>query len=284
MNKILTSTIRWGSYPVILGSCAIAQLTVLYQQLPYWPWTPLIAALGIALVAVLEFIQPYDRTWLLDHDDTLVDIIHAFTSLSLIFSAVSIAEFARDLIPVSTVWPEDIPLVLQVVLVGFIIDFGLWAMHWLSHKSPFLWRLHALHHSSERLYWLNGERRHPLSALVLATPGITVALAVGASPNIIGTWLSIVSVHLAFQHANLDYSLGVFRKLLAVAEIHRWHHKRDYEDAQVNFGEFWLIWDHLFGTFLYKINSMPSNDVGMRDEMPTRYLAQLSWPFKATKR
>ncbi|WP_407938458.1 sterol desaturase family protein [Oceanococcus atlanticus] len=38
--------------------------------------------------------------------------------------------------------------------------------------------------------------------------------------------------------------------LLGVAELHRWHHKRDYEDAEVNFGEVWMIWDHLFGSFM----------------------------------
>jgi sterol desaturase/sphingolipid hydroxylase (fatty acid hydroxylase superfamily) len=37
--------------------------------------------------------------------------------------------------------------------------------------------------------------------------------------------------------------------LLGVAEIHRWHHKREFEDAQVNFGEFWMIWDQLFRSF-----------------------------------
>ncbi|WP_422822321.1 sterol desaturase family protein [Vreelandella nanhaiensis] len=34
-------------------------------------------------------------------------------------------------------------------------------MHRASHRIGWLWRLHAPHHSAERLYWLNGKRRHP---------------------------------------------------------------------------------------------------------------------------
>ncbi|EOY6419643.1 sterol desaturase family protein, partial [Pseudomonas aeruginosa] len=65
------------------------------------------------------------------------------------------------------------------------------------------------------------------------------------------------TVHLAFQHSNLDYSLGWLRRVIGVAETHRWHHKRDFEDAQVNFGEFLLVWDQLLGTF-YDSASKPS--------------------------
>ncbi|MBL4764555.1 MAG: sterol desaturase family protein, partial [Colwellia sp.] len=152
-------------------------------------------------------------------------------------------------------------------------------MHWLSHKNGFLWRLHALHHSSERLYWLNGERRHPLSALALALPGIAVVVILGAPPFIIACWLSIVAVHLSFQHANLDYSVGPFRKLLAVAEVHRWHHKREYKDAQVNYGEFFVIWDHIFGTYRHQVNGVRAGEVGMDEETPLKYFDQIKWPF-----
>ncbi len=206
MNKILIATIRWGSYPLIFGVCTFAQLAIALRNLPYWPFAPLIAAVGIILVACLERVQPYEAIWLNDHHDTKVDVLHAFTSLTLIFTSIEIVTVVREYIPVMVVWPVDIPIWIQVLVAGFIIDYGLWFMHWLSHRNDFLWRLHALHHSAERLYWLNGERRHPLSAVVLATPGISVVILLGASPMIIGCWLSIVAVHLAFQHSNLDYT------------------------------------------------------------------------------
>ncbi len=55
--------------------------------------------------------------------------------------------------------------------------------------------------------------------------------------------------HTGFQHANLDYTVGALRRWLGTAEVHRFHHKRDYSEAEVNFGEVFMIWDRLFGTY-----------------------------------
>jgi hypothetical protein len=168
-----------------------------------------------------------------------------------------------------------------LLFAGVIIDLGLYAMHRFSHRVAWAWRLHAIHHSAERLYWLNGERRHPVSAVLMASPGLATVVALGAPPHVISAWLALLSVQLAFQHANLDYRVGPLRRWLGVAEVHRWHHKREYEDAQVNFGEFFMLWDRLFGTFLDRPEPLAANDVGLREEtMPNGYLAQLAWPFR----
>lgn len=280
MQTFLASIIRVASYPMVFGLCTIALLSVASLNLSYWPWMPLISAVGITVVALLERIQPYEKQWLDDHGDTAVDVLHAFFSLTLIFTSVEMVTFLRTFVPITGLWPSHWPVWGQVLCAGAIIDFGLWFMHWASHQNLLLWRLHALHHSAERLYWLNGERRHPLSALVLAAPGITVAVMLGAPAIVIGCWLAMASVHLAFQHANLDYTVGPFRSLLGVAEIHRWHHKREYDDAQVNFGEFWMLWDHLFGTYRYQTNGVKAGEVGMPQLMPIRYFEQLAWPFQ----
>jgi hypothetical protein len=177
-------------------------------------------------------------------------------------------------------WPATWPVWVQLALVAVVFDLGLYAMHVLSHRWPWAWRLHAIHHSSERLYWLNGERRHPLSAGLMAAPGLATLSLLGARPVIVSAWLAVVAVHLAFQHANLDYRLGPLRRWIAGAETHRWHHKREYEDAQVNFGEFLLVWDRLFGTFAEPATTLGADDVGLRRrDMPASWLGQLRWPF-----
>ena len=281
----MRTLIRWGSYPLIFLGCAWLQYTLLAEAIPYWPFSALIAGLGIALIAILERVQPYEPDWNNDHGDTVVDVFHAAFSLTLIFAVVELVVLSRSLLPLpwddlQILWPHEWPLWTQILMAGAIIDFGLWFMHWLSHKNHFLWRLHALHHSSERLYWLNGERRHPLSAVLLASPGLLIAVFLGAPASVIGCWFAVIAVHLAFQHSNLDYSVGVFRQVIGVAEIHRWHHKREYEDAQVNFGEFWMIWDQLFRTFKYAKNGVRVGEVGMREDMPRRYWQQITWPFR----
>lgn len=276
----LRPVVRYGAYPLVFGTSAGLLLWIVTAGHPYWPWALLVSAAAILIVALLERVQPYEAAWLQDHGDTAVDVLHGAVSLGLIFSSIEIAAAARSILPIWHLWPSGWPAWWSVLVAGAIIDLGLWAMHRASHRSGFLWRLHALHHSAERLYWLNGERRHPLSALVLAAPGITLAVLLGAPPLAIGTWMAIVSVHLAFQHANLDFTLGPFRYVLCVAEIHRWHHKREYEDAQVNFGELWTFWDLLAGTFHHEQNGVRSGEVGLREQrMPTRYFAQLAWPW-----
>lgn len=182
-------------------------------------------------------------------------------------------------------WPNQASMWVQVLLAGAVIDFGLYVMHRYSHVQPFLWRLHMLHHSPQRMYWINGGRRHPVSALILAGPALAVLMILGATPIAVAAWLAILSIHLSFQHANLDYSLGPLRYVFCVAENHRWHHKREFEDAQVNFGEVWAIWDRLFSSYHDAKSAPRAGEVGLRDtRVPPTYLGQLAWPFMRSAR
>jgi len=47
----------------------------------------------------------------------------------------------------------------------------------------------------------------------------------------------------------------------------------------VNFGEFWMIWDLLFGTYRFPKYNLQAGEVGIREEMPKSYVAQIVWPF-----
>lgn len=276
--SLFTSIIRYTSYPVIMGLSLITLLEVASGRLAYWPYTPLIASIGIGSVALLEQIQPFENEWLTDHQDTIVDILHAAFSIGMIFITSELVTLFRHFIHLPSLWINHAPSWLQLICAGLIIDFGLWWMHWLSHRKRFLWKLHALHHSSQRLYWLNGERRHPLSALLLGAPGIICVTLMGAPTSVIGAWMGLTAIHLAFQHANLDYRLGVFKHVLGVAEVHRFHHK--HGSGRKNLGEFWMIWDHLFGTYHYEADPVQAGQVGLKTAMPTTYLKQLLWPFK----
>ena len=270
--------IRYGAYPVVFGLSALAVWLTIHNGTPAWPSFAMIAGLALFVIASMERILPYQIAWLDNHGDLGADILYAISSLGLLSLTAWALHSVRWDFP--SVWPDTWPTWIQLLLAGAVIDAGLYFMHRLSHHFDWLWRLHALHHSSERLYWLNGERRHPLSAFLLASPGIIVAVALDAPPLIISAWFTLLTVHLAFQHANLDYRLGPLRKLLGVAEIHRWHHKHEYEDAQVNFGEFWMIWDQMFGTFYDQKNGVKAGDVGLRSvDFPQRFFAQLRWPF-----
>lgn len=267
------------AYPLVFGSSVVAVLWLQPRPDLQWPGLALVALTGMLIVALLERALPYQHDWLHDHGDLAADITHALVNLAVLAGTALTLHALRVDLP--SIWPDAWPAWAQILLAGAIIDLGLYLMHRCSHRVGWLWRLHAPHHSAERLYWLNGERRHPLSAVLLAGPGLVTVVALGAPPTIVSAWLTLLAVHLAFQHANVDYRVGPLRVVLGVAEIHRWHHKREYEDAQVNFGEFWMVWDHLGGTFHDRPNGVVAGEVGLRDRsFPTGYLAQLRWPFR----
>lgn len=273
--------IRYGAYPGVMGSVVLALLMVLAGRLAAWPTFAIVAALGIAAVALLERKQPFEARWQVDHGDRRADAIHALVNLGLLSATAYLLHAFAAVLPNFGLWSRGWPLWVQALLAGAVLDLGLYVMHRVSHQWAWAWRLHAIHHSAQRLYWLNGERRHPLSALLMAGPGLFVAVALGVSPLAVTAWLTLLAVHLAFQHANLDYSIGPIRRWIGAAEVHRWHHKREYEDAQVNFGEFWMVWDRAFGTFLDTPGRVDADAVGLRDEVvPPNYAAQLAWPFK----
>ncbi|NUZ09083.1 sterol desaturase family protein [Piscinibacter koreensis] len=264
----------------------MAQIWLLRTGADYWPLSSIVVAVGLLCVALLERVQPFHRDWLHDHGDTVTDLWHSLVNLSMLQLTAAVAAPALDALlpPAWRVFPSEAPLLVQLAIVALVLDLSLYGVHLASHRSRWLWRYHAVHHSAERLYWLNGERRHPLHAVMMAAPGLTVLLASGVAPAVLAAWLGILTVHLAFQHANFDYTLGPLRGWIGGAELHRWHHKREFEDAQVNFGEFLLLWDRLFGTFYAEPRRVGASEVGLRDRaFPTSYARQLTFPFGADR-
>lgn len=52
---------------------------------------------------------------------------------------------------------------------------------------------------------------------MMAGPGLLVPGLLGTPALVVDGWFAILAVHLAFQHANLNYRLGPFRHVLGVA-------------------------------------------------------------------
>lgn len=256
--------VRYLAYPLVIGIVFIGAVTLAAAPGAAIA-LPILTLAGVLVIGGLERLSPYQHAWTKNHGDLLADVQYNLMGAVLIQASV------HFIYPLSAaalslgLWPSTWPLWASVLGVGVIIDFGLYWMHRWSHRSAILWRFHQPHHSPERLYWLNGERRHLVSALLLATPGLAAVALLGAPQAALAAWFAILPVHLAFQHANIDYTLGPFRRMLGVAEMHRWHHKRDYEDAQVNFGEVLLVWDWFFGTAHDDRRGVSADELGLRD-------------------
>jgi sterol desaturase/sphingolipid hydroxylase (fatty acid hydroxylase superfamily) len=171
-----------------------------------------------------------------------------------------------------------LPLWLQAALFMVVSDFLLYWIHRGFHGGK-LWKYHAVHHSSEDLDWISAARFHPIN-LFLGAVGVDVLLLVaGISPNVM-IWLGpFITAHSGFVHANLKWTLGPFKYVLAGPVFHRWHHTAIERGGSRNFAGTFPVWDVLFGTFYMPKNELP-DAYGVADkDFPQSFGAQMLYPF-----
>ena len=244
---------------------------------------------GVGLVLLLfERILPYRPEWNETQGDVGTDLLHlALTQITLsrLLEAGLLTLLAAGTIRISawaggSIWPNHWPLLVQLTVALLGTDLIRYWLHRATHTIPLLWRFHAVHHSPDRLYWLNASRFHPLDE-VLHTLPVTIPLALaGADARILALYFVFSGLHGLFQHANIELRLGPLNYVFSMAELHRWHHSRDVEEANKNFGNNLILWDLVFGTF-YHPRDRDAPPVGIHGlEMPRSYLGQILSPIQ----
>jgi sterol desaturase/sphingolipid hydroxylase (fatty acid hydroxylase superfamily) len=81
-------------------------------------------------------------------------------------------------------------------------------------------------------------------------------------------------------HANLNWTLGPFKYVLATPVFHRWHHTSLERGGNTNFAGTFPIWDIMFGTFRMPKGELPDNYGVDGEPLPTEFTGQLAYPFK----
>jgi sterol desaturase/sphingolipid hydroxylase (fatty acid hydroxylase superfamily) len=174
---------------------------------------------------------------------------------------------------------SQLPLWVQALLFLVASDFMLYWLHRMFHGGEF-WKYHAVHHSSEELDWISAARFHPINLIIGTISVDVVLLMAGISPNIM-LWVGpFTTFHSAFVHANLNWTLGPFKYVLATPVFHRWHHTPLEEGGNTNFAGTFPLWDLLFGTFRMPAGRLPENYGRDETGMPTEIVGQLVFPFR----
>nr|MDT0663767.1 sterol desaturase family protein [Micromonospora sp. DSM 115978] len=163
--------------------------------------------------------------------------------------------------------------VLALLVVGDLI--GYWT-HRLFHRRPRLWRVHAVHHSSVDLDWLSSVRVHPLNDAVTVFAQSLPLLLLGFEFGSLGALAAVLTLYSIFVHANLDWSFGPFRYVVASPVFHRWHHTSEQEGLDRNFAGLLPVWDVLFGTFYLPRDRQPMKFGVLGDPLPEGPLGQLA--------
>jgi len=115
----------------------------------------------IAIAFLLEHIVPFDTAFNKSYGDRARDFYHALINEASNVLGIMLVPVLAGFITISSIWPTDLPLWVQLVLAIFIADIGITLVHYASHRIDVLWRLHAVHHSIKRMYGFNGLMKHP---------------------------------------------------------------------------------------------------------------------------
>ena len=182
------------------------------------------------------------------------------------------------------------PAYLQIIAALLLAEFFIWFNHFARHKIQTLWFFHAVHHSQKQLNVFTDDRAHIVDLLVgsLLTfiPFFIFDVSNLYAVIVIGIYKPI---HNRFIHSNLKINLGWLGWLLTSPQFHRVHHSIDPVDADKNFGVYFSIYDHLFGTAsksrdIYPETGIadsrfPTEDKVRLSQLPKNWFVQMAYPF-----
>jgi len=240
-------------------------------------------------LACLERVFPWHRSWLHSQGDLRTDIGLILTNTVLLGLATPTVLFLGAWLGAALsgaigtgLWPTGWPIVLQLALALVIAEFIEYSVHRSFHEIPGLWRFHATRHSAPRLYWLNAARFHPIDLFLVGACKIIPLAVLGAGVEVFGLVNLFSAVHGAYQHANLPVRVGPLNWIFSMTELHRWHHSRQIEEANQNYGGNLAVWDVLLGTRFLPKDREPPEATGMEDmpAFPMGFVANLAAPFR----
>jgi sterol desaturase/sphingolipid hydroxylase (fatty acid hydroxylase superfamily) len=139
--------------------------------------------------------------------------------------------------------------VLLYVLAFIFLDFSGYWSHRISHEINIFWNRHIIHHSSEEFNLACALRQSVSEIFTLFTIFLLPAACLGIPPKIIQT---IAPIHLFLQfwyHTTLIGKMGWLEKIIVTPSHHRVHHAINQVYLDKNFGQIFIFWDKIFGTF-----------------------------------
>ena len=178
---------------------------------------------------------------------------------------------------------QNLSLGVQIILILLIQDIYMYWVHRCFHSAK-LWKVHAVHHSTKQLEWFSTARFHPINIWLQFTIADALVLALGFSPMALAVMVPFNAFYSAFVHANLNWTFGPFRYLLASPVFHRWHHTMLIEGRDKNFAPTFPFLDVLFGTFYMPKGKLPEK-YGVEDKaLIDNFWVQLIYPFRRSKK
>ena len=173
-----------------------------------------------------------------------------------------------------------LPWGVQLVLLLLVADLCGYASHRWLHASPRLWPIHAVHHSSTQVDWLSAGRVHPLNDVVTRLAQSVPIVLIGFDPAIVAAYVPLLIFYAVLVHANVGWTFGPLRYVLASPVFHRWHHAAEAEGLNRNFAGMFPFIDLVFGTFHMPLDRSPARYGIPEGDVPESMWGQLAYPFR----
>jgi len=120
--------------------------------------------------------------------------------------------------------------------------------HRLGHEINFLWAAHIVHHQSEEFNLTAAARITTIQAVFRNVFWCVLPL-LGFHPNMIIVILLAHGAYSFFTHTQLIGKIGWLEYVFITPSLHGVHHASDEKYLDKNYGDVFVFWDKIFGTF-----------------------------------
>jgi sterol desaturase/sphingolipid hydroxylase (fatty acid hydroxylase superfamily) len=174
-------------------------------------------------------------------------------------------------------WPARI---LAAIL---LLDLVHYATHRLFHSFRVLWRVHEVHHSDPDYDVSTAARFHPIE--VVGSKGLYIAAVAVLAPPPAAVFLNEVHTTLlnTLVHANVALPPrleSVVKMVFITPGLHRIHHSTGIAEQNCNFGQTFVWWDRLFGTYCPRPQAIGTGVTGLPEGSYNGTAALFTAPFK----
>ncbi|MGB1206536.1 MAG: sterol desaturase family protein [Chitinophagales bacterium] len=181
----------------------------------------------------------------------LTNILKDVLGLTIVILSYGFLVKHLSLFEIETTW--------VLYLITFIgIDFAGYWSHRFQHVINVFWNRHIIHHSSEE-FNLACALRQSVSEIFGIFTFLYIPLAIlGVSIEVIAV---VAPLHLFSQfwyHTRLINKMSILEYIIVTPSHHRVHHAINDEYLDKNFGQIFIIWDRLFGTFQVELAETPA--------------------------
>src|SRR6478736_5281968 len=127
-------------------------------------------------------------------------------------------------------------------------DFVWYWYHRLGHEINLFWGAHVVHHQSEEFNYTVSARITTLQAVIRNLFWCLLPL-IGFQPAMVTSILVIHGTYSFFTHTQLIGKLGWLEYIFITPSHHGVHHASNEKYLNKNYGDIFVFWDILFGTF-----------------------------------